>query len=339
MYPLQVTEVLREMIAANMPVLLHGKPGVGKTDLATSAARDVGFRTVLSHPVTYDPTDVKGLPWVVDGSALFLPMGEMAEVLTAQEPTVWIIDDLGQAAVAVQAALMQYLLARRLGAHQLPPHVSIVACTNGRGHRAGVGQFLAPLLSRFASVLEVEAHLPSWEAWAFSADIRPEVLAFLRFRPDLLAPDGDAGRDLEPFPCPRTWARVSSLLELFQDAGHLHMPVFGGAVGRGVAAEFVGFLRVWGSMVSLDSILADPEGAPFPNRADERFAVATGLAKLTTPANVSRVARYAERLATAGDGVTAGLILRDCQRRNPALMMGFTQVLAGPVGALIMGDV
>ena len=105
-----------------MPLLVTGAPGIGKSDVLAQAATRANAHLILSHPAVSDPTDVKGLPWVAADAkhATFLPFGELDRALNATEPTVWFLDDLGQATPAVQASYMQLLLARRVNGHALP---------------------------------------------------------------------------------------------------------------------------------------------------------------------------------------------------------------------------
>ena len=157
----QLTSFLAAAIPARLPVLITGAPGVGKSQIVEQAAASAGADLILSHPAVADPTDAKGLPWVAkDGeSATFLPFGELARAIRAERPTVWFLDDLGQAPAAVQASFMQLLLARRVNGHALPEHVSFVAATNRRTDRAGVSGILEPVKSRFVSMIGLEPNL------------------------------------------------------------------------------------------------------------------------------------------------------------------------------------
>jgi MoxR-like ATPase len=120
--PRDATQLIGHYLGARIPVLLTGAPGVGKSSIVEQAASAAGFDIILSHPAVADPTDAKGLPWPgQDGrTATFLPFGDLAQALNAQKPTVWFLDDLGQASPAVQASYMQLLLARRVNGHKLP---------------------------------------------------------------------------------------------------------------------------------------------------------------------------------------------------------------------------
>jgi hypothetical protein len=75
-------------------------------------------------------------------------------------------------------------------------------------------------------------------------NLRPEVVAFLRWRPELL-------HQFEPaekaFPSPRAWASVSHIL-VATPPGDVEFALYEGTVGRGAAIEFTGFLRVFRSI-------------------------------------------------------------------------------------------
>ena len=58
----------------------------------------------------------------------------------------------------------------------------------------------SPLANRFTHY-EIEANLDDWVSWAHACGIDPRVIAFLRFRPDLLFdfdPAAQPGRVSEP---------------------------------------------------------------------------------------------------------------------------------------------
>jgi hypothetical protein len=341
MRPRDVSTLLTSTINARLPVLLVGAPGVGKSDLVAQAAQASGADLIVSHPVVSDPTDAKGLPWVgKDGeSATFLPFGDLSRALHAEQPTVWFLDDLGQATPAVQASYMQLLLARRVNGHALPECVTFVAATNRRTDRAGVSGILESVKSRFVSIVHVEANLDDWCNWALRTNQPAELVAFVRFRPELLHQFNPTA-DLVNSPCPRTWAAAGKIIALKLSPA-IELAALQGAVGDGPAAEFVAFLQIYRELPSLDAILLDPDSAPLPSQPAALYAVATGLAARATEANFARVAKYAMRLNDAGRGEFAVLLLRDAVRRNAKLIHSppFLQLLSSDIGKLISGEV
>lgn len=185
MKPSELKETLITLINSRLPALVVGAPGIGKSDIVTHAATDAGNDVIISHPVVSDPTDYKGLPHAThDGTtAEFLPYGELNHLIHAEKPTVFFLDDLGQAPPSVQAACMQLLLARRINGHMVSNHVTFLAATNRRQDRAAVTGILEPVKSRFATILNLEPDLNDWSKWAINAQMPPELIAFVRYRP------------------------------------------------------------------------------------------------------------------------------------------------------------
>jgi len=77
--PTQLTELLSIYIPQRFPVLITGRPGIGKSDIVEAAAAATDHELLISHPVVEDPTDSKGLPFPSsDGErARFLPFGDL----------------------------------------------------------------------------------------------------------------------------------------------------------------------------------------------------------------------------------------------------------------------
>lgn len=325
--PSQAAKLVTSYLAERIPVLLTGAPGVGKSSIVEQAAKAAGYDVILSHPVVSDPTDFKGLPWPgKDGEhATFLPFGELARAIEAKKPTVWFLDDLGQSSPAVQAACMQLLLARRVNGHVLPDCVTFVAATNRRQDRAGVTGILTPVLSRFGAVVGVEPTVEDWCQWALGNGVPAEVVAFIRFRPNLLNVQigQNAGRkadDMENFPCPRTWEFAGKALKMGLDHD-LEFAAIAGAVGEGAAVEFNAFLKLLRSnLPNPDSIILDPDNAPIPERPDILWAVTAALAKRASATNCGRIFRYGERLFETGHGEFAALMIKDINNLHPDVL-------------------
>ena len=339
MTPQQLKALLTASIAARLPVLVTGAPGAGKSDIVAQAAAAAAADLLISHPVVSDPTDAKGLPWKKEGedTATFLPFGDLAQALASTEPLVWFVDDLGQAAPAVQAAYMQLILARRVNGHALPDCVTFVAATNRRTDRAGVSGILEPVKSRFATIVELVPDLDQWCSWALDNGIAAEIVAFVRFRPELFN-NFEPSADLSNCPLPRTWSHVSRLMDLDLDADVL-APAICGAVGEGAGAEFIAFLRLWSDLPDIDGILSGKVPPVIPTQPGTLYAVCTALSRRVDVDNFANVAAYAMRLVEAGNGEFAVLLVRDCEQKTPAICNteAYVRLATGPLGKLITG--
>lgn len=335
-----LARLLAVSIRERLPVLLTGAPGTGKSDIVAQAVHAVGADMILSHPAVADPTDAKGLPWksTDSDSATFLPFGDLARALAATKPTVWFLDDLGQASPAVQASFMQLLLARRVNDHVLPDHITFIAATNRRTDRAGVSGILEPVKSRFATIVELEPHIDDWRDWAVRNGVAHEVIAFLRFMPQHLI-NFKPTADMTNSPCPRTWFRVSQWLkaDLPRD---LEFAAYAGAVGEGAALEFLSFLKLARDLPDLDEIIKNPKTSPLPKEMSALHAVSAGLAMKADASNFDSIAVYLERITDAGNPEFSVYALRDAQIRDPQIQhtKGFVRLAAGYTGAVFTGE-
>jgi hypothetical protein len=338
--PAGLVELLTKAIPKRRPVLVAGAPGIGKTQIIEQTAATLGFDLIVSHPAVSDPTDFKGLPWfdAKSKNADFRPIGEFARALAATRPTIWFFDDLAQAPESVQAACMQLFLARRVGDHVLPDCVTFVAATNGRQHRAGARGLLEPVKSRFATIIELTPDIEAWSRWAFGSGISPMLIAFLRYRPELLSAFS-ASADLTNSPSPRTWQHAAQVEDLGLSP-EVEAVALAGAVGEAAATEYLVFRRMYNSLVNVDAIILNPDKAAIPTAPSELYAVSVALAGKANTQNFGRIARYCERLADAKKGEFAVLTVRSATDRDDKLIYtdAFVRMQTTELGALVTGS-
>jgi hypothetical protein len=297
-------------------VAVEGDPGVGKTSVVIAAAKKAKQDLIVEHPSIADPTDYKGLPVMQkDGSAKFAPIGLISRLLKVTTPTVVFADDFGQAAHATQAAFMQLVHGGRLNDVKLPTElITWVLATNGTGDRAAVNALLEPVKSRFHTLVRLEIDVNDWCQWAYASEkIAPEVIAFIRFRPELLN-KFEPSRDFKNCPSPRTVHHASDLFR----AGLTDKDTLAGAVGEGWALDFLSFLRVYQDLPSIDGILLEPTNAKVPSTIGARWAVSTGLVKRASQENLSRITAYLGRMtATAGSKDFEVMTMKDIIKAKP----------------------
>ena len=276
------------------PIMVQGSPGIGKTDIFCQAAEAAEMRMVISHPVVSDPTDFKGMPFVVDGKATFLPFGDLRQLIEATVPTVFFLDDLGQAPASVQAAAMQLLLSRKINGHSVSDFVTFAAATNRKSDKAGVSGILEPVKSRFVTIIELNADLDDWVKWALKAGLPTELIAFIRFRPGLLC-DFKPTADITNSPCPRTVHNVGKCMTDGYPS-ELEYEIYSGAAGEGFAAELMGFLKIFRNLPNPDVIIMRPEKAEVPDDPATLYAVAGALAAKAGENNLERICVYGNRI-------------------------------------------
>ena len=314
MRPRDLSQLLTKAIPAHMPVLIKGAPGVGKTDLVTAACAAAGSELIVSHPVVDEPVDYKGMPAIKEDHAEFLPFGSLRKLIEADRPTVYFMDDLGQAPPAVQAAAMQLILARRINGHGVSDQVTFIAATNRKQDKAGVSGILEPVKSRFVTIVELTPDLEDWLLWAKANALPAELIAFIKFRPKLLF-DFAPSVEMKNSPCPRTVHNVAKLMGLGL-CKEIEFEAYAGAAGEGFAAELMGFLQIYRQLPDPALILLDPEGASVPNDPATLYAVCTALSRRASPENMEALVTYADRLPDE----FSVLLVTDSQKQNPNIV-------------------
>jgi len=298
---------LRALVAARQPVFLWGGPGIGKSAIVRQLAQIMDIPLQDVRALLLDPVDLRGLPFLgPDGRSKWAT----PEFLPQDGAGILFLDELNAAPAMVQASCYQLVLDRKLGEYTLPKDWAIVAAGNRDGDRAVTARMPTPLRNRFVH-LEFEIDLQEWSEWAIGAEIRPEVIAFLRFRQELLS---IFDRDANAFPSPRSWEFVSRILDASPHACVEH-ELFAGAVGMGAATEFSAFLKSFRELPNIDAILLNPLKEPVPENAAAQYAVASALAHCATDTNFDRVCAYVGRMPTE----FSVLCVRDAMLRQPAV--------------------
>ncbi|MEV5987901.1 MoxR family ATPase [Streptomyces sp. NPDC052051] len=294
--PDEQLEALTIAVAADLPVLLWGEPGIGKTAALTQLAASLNLPLTTVIASVHEPSDFSGLPIVGDDPAVQgVPMAppQWAVELVRAGRGLLFLDELSTATPAVQAALLRVVLERKVGALQLPPGVRIVAAANPRASAADGWELSPPLANRFVHLHWVHdrevvvrglggvwprAELPRLvperlpEAVAFA---RRAVCGFLEARPTLIhrLPNTETRRG-GAWPSPRSWEAALTLLA-FATAAAASREVLAllvrGAVGDGPGLELLAHLDRM-DLPDPESLLADPPSAELPVRGDLRQA-------------------------------------------------------------------
>ncbi|KAF7962405.1 hypothetical protein AWV80_22195 [Cupriavidus sp. UYMU48A] len=123
-----------------------------------------------------------------------------------------------------------------------------------------MSNILDPLKSRFSTLVELEPTIEDWTRWAVTNNVSPVLIAFLRFRPDLLL-SKDRSKEVENLPSPRGWGHVARQLPVVPPG--MEIIATAGAVGEGAALEFESFRQIYRELPSVDSVLAarNPPGS------------------------------------------------------------------------------
>ncbi len=278
MRPAHILAVLEREFTSTLeghhtPVMLWGPPGVGKSQMVAEVAKKHGKPVIDIRLSQMEPTDLRGIPFRSDQGVEWAVPAMLPDEKRHGPEGILFLDEITSAAPTVSAAAYQLILDRRLGEYQVPDGWAIFAAGNRQGDRGVTYAMPAPLANRF-SHFEVETHLDDWVAWAYANQIDERVIAFLRFRPELLF-DFDPAHNPVAFPSPRSWEFVHRALQKFT-AGNLLLESIQACVGPAAGIELNAFIDNLDNLPDIDAIVQGEE-ASVPKETDLQYAVAAAL--------------------------------------------------------------
>ncbi|MBQ9537243.1 MAG: AAA family ATPase [Desulfovibrionaceae bacterium] len=313
MTPSQIVSALQILLAIRQPVFLWGPPGVGKSQLVAQTAKALALELIDIRAVLLDPVDLRGLPRLTqEGRAEWCPPAFLPDTSSTSKGVLFL-DELNAAPPLVQAACYQLILDRRIGEYLLPAGWTVIAAGNRESDRAVTHRMPTALANRLVHI-DCVANLDDWLAWAKTRAIRPEIMAFLRYRPKLLH-DFDPAANSKAFASPRSWEFLSRIMDQ-EPPESVAEDLYRGTIGVGAGSEFIGFLQIWRELPTVQEIIDTPKTAIVPNEPAALYAICEALALAANADTLTALVSYANRLP-AEFGV---LLLRDCVLRDKKLV-------------------
>jgi len=256
------------------PVMLWGPPGVGKSQMVAQIADRHNAPLIDIRLSQMEPSDLRGIPFRAEDSVEWAVPAMLPNAKRHGEEGILFLDEITSAPPSVSAAAYQLILDRKLGEYEVPEGWAIIAAGNRQGDRGVTYSMPAPLANRF-SHYEVEVNMDDWVAWAYANHIDERIIAFLRFRQDLLF-DFDPSHNPVAFPSPRSWEFAHRGLQKFDDRHDLLTGALQACVGNAAGIELRAFIESLDQMPDLDAIISG-EDIPAPREIDLQYAVATAL--------------------------------------------------------------
>jgi SpoVK/Ycf46/Vps4 family AAA+-type ATPase len=298
------------------PVMLWGPPGVGKSQMVAQVAIKYSVPVIDIRLSQMEPTDLRGIPFRVGNIVEWATPAMLPDAKRHGDEGILFLDEITSAAPTVSAAAYQLILDRRLGEYHVPQHWAIFAAGNRQGDRGVTYSMPAPLANRF-SHFAVDTHLDDWVAWAYVNNIDERIIAFLRFRPELLF-DFDPAHNPVAFPSPRSWEFAHRALAKFGDRPELLLGAIEACVGPAGGVELKAFIDNLDDLPDIDAIV-NGGSTTVPKETDLQYAVAAALVGRAIRAKggadetkiFGNILDYAGRLPSREMGV---MLVTDMQR-------------------------
>lgn len=286
--------------------LFIGKPGIAKTAFVREAALVIGksigqYLAVREmHLASMSEVDVRGY-LIPDGNNAVFTKPEFWATVEANPYGILFIDELPQASHEVQKAISTLILEGRIGEFRLPPGWSVMCAGNGLDDGAGANSILSHIVNRVV-IVEVKApDVDVWVLWAQQQNLPFEVLAFAKFRPNVVFDSEIPTTPDTPYCTPRSLHAAGDLANSYPGGikamidERPGMAMLCGAIGSGPASELVSVVRTAINLPSYESVINDPTGARIPDAPDSRYAMVMLMAVRARVEHAEAVVKYLVR--------------------------------------------
>lgn len=294
--PKKVYEEILACASVGLVPKIESSPGVGKSAIVAQFAKDHNLKLIDIRLGQYTPEDLNGLPMRNGNKASFVPFDtfpiEGDDIPEGFDGWCIFFDEITSANKQVQAAAYKVILDRMTGSHKLHPNCVLVAAGNLATDRAVVTQMSTALQSRLIHY-EMTPDKDDFIRHASANGFDHRVIGFIGYMPSRLMnfrPDHTE----KTFACPRTWEFVSRLVKgkvIDKDLG----PRIAGAIGEGVAIEFITFAEEYDRLPKIQDILARPTSVSIPPEMSTKFATISMLTQHVDARSIDAVFDYVDR--------------------------------------------
>jgi hypothetical protein len=133
------------------------------------------------------------------------------------------------------------------------------------------------LSDRFVHI-HVEAHPTDWINWAVENNLHPAVISFIRVKPQYLTTvEGQAKGVQLIAPSPRSWARVSEVMQGVEDKA-CNSILLNGIVGSAAAVEFIHTAEEIAELPAMEDLLNARDAKAAVKTIPTKIACLYGLA-------------------------------------------------------------
>ena len=295
---MNVTEckaAVKTAVKSQVPIMLIGPGGVGKSAAVEQAAAEMGLPCRTIHASLLLLEDCTGILYEDSGQTRWARPEIFPDL--DEKPGILFLDEISDASDGVQKALYQLLMTARVHTHAIPGW-SIVMAGNRPEDSAISGTLPAPLITRmmhigcgctapdYRDILPATAEVDGrgWAHWAAQSGISPYIIAFLQSYPDRL---------YHYQAVPRTWEILDRVLQIDDRP---KSAIVSGIVGRETAGLYQSFIAAVDRLPDIREIAKSPTSTGVPVEIGERYLLSSILAGKADSGTFCAFLQYMERM-------------------------------------------
>ena len=294
-----------------IPSFVWGDPGIGKTQGVEQMFEALKYNIMFLDLSTLESIDLRGLPAIDLQKELvkWIPPEMLPNKKRDGNKGILFMDELNVAHPSIQAACMPLVREGRIGTWKIPKGWYIIGAGNYQSNRASAQKMPTALADRFGHINAV-ADIETFTNYANFIGIDPLIVAFVRYRPELLHKMDEHEQIV--FPTPRSWEEAGKVCNA-PDGQRFRL--MAGLVGDGAATEYEGFFKTYMYLPTIEEIIKNPKTTMVPTEPSAKYAVSTAIARHADKKNFSAVMDYAMRLDREFEIITS----LDATKRDPDL--------------------
>ncbi len=257
-----VDDQIKFLIDKNMPFMLHGPSGVGKSRRIKELDPDCVMIQLRDGIL---PEEVIGKTAYENGTSTWLPPTWYTTLcdICAKEPNknhVLFIDEITNVRPYEQSLVYNIVLEHSIDGNKgrLPSNCVVVAAGNSIFESDAAHNMPEPLYRRFYNHINLPINIESFVKWGSetNADGRPKVhpivLAYIASHRDLISSKYDSEKPPKYALDPRGWEQVSDII--YDNDEVLSLDLIANKIGRENAIDFCNFAQT--PLVTIDEIVS-----------------------------------------------------------------------------------
>lgn len=290
---------------------LTSSPGVGKSSVVLQAAQDMAKETKKEfyifngnsmHPQDYvekefgfidlranmmTTMDLYGLPTFTDDKQAY--MFARPDMIPMHGQGIIFVDELPQASPSTMGGFSEAFLEHRIGKHIIPKGWKFAVAGNRQKDRADAHKVPTHIKDRMNELI-LEFSLDDWIEWATKTELHPAVIAFAKYRPNLL---NSFDPKLDTNCTPRSVAKAAQHIDA---PANIRFALLSGAIGEGPAGEMEAMIKVFKELPDPDYVMKNPTKAKISTKLDVLYAVTTMLAMNSNKKTFGKFMKYIDRI-------------------------------------------
>lgn len=319
----EAQQIISEIINSGntqLPVMLHGSPGLGKSAIIEYVASILGFQVVEVLLSTKESSDVLGVPYVDTSNKMqystppWFPDGS--------KPCIIFLDEITNAQISTIHAAYGFVHNRTItNGKKLPDNALIICAGNSSSDKTGAKDLVPAMANRMIH-LHIDKHRSVGDFLDYITDSlwNRTLVGFLTYKKDAVY---TTYSNDPSFATARTWEKVNTLLSM-EFSEYMLKIAIASAVGSAYAIDFMAYRELNDKLPNWELLRTTDDYVYTFDQKDQSmaFSLSTGIAFELIDSLVNNHSTHTRRLVkfldTFSDEIKI-ITLKALKRNNKAV--------------------